>query len=143
MHPIFSPGDASSRAAIPILFASEQTWSSVRQDLDRTAARFAETAGFEPKVGRHLLLPGETGLAAVLFGIEPATAAAYDPFLPGCLPALLPPGRYRFGTLPPDPVLAALAFALGSYQFGRYRRNAERDVKLELPAGVDGHELSR
>src|SRR5262249_21741745 len=39
--------------------------------------------------------------------------------------------------------LAALAFALGAYRFVRYRRQDERDIKLELPGNVDGEDLSR
>ncbi len=41
------------------------------------------------------------------------------------------------------PRLAALAFALGSYQFARYRKAEARNVKLVVPAGVDGEDLSR
>jgi leucyl aminopeptidase len=45
--------------------------------------------------------------------------------------------------LPSEPRLAALAFALGTYRFTRYRKSEVRDVKLELPDGVDGAELTR
>ena len=43
-------------------------------------------------------------------------------------PALLPAGTYRFANAPHDARLAALAFALGAYQFTRYRkaRGAQR-----------------
>ena len=41
-------------------------------------------------------------------------------------PALLPPGIYRFANAPHDPRLAALAFALGSYRFTRYRKSEDR-----------------
>src|SRR5262249_55064703 len=87
-----------------------------------------------------LLLPGKPGAAeigGVLFGIDPA-----DPFAPGRLPSALPPGTYRFVNAP-DPRLAALAFALGTYQFARYRKPDERKVALELPARVDAAELTR
>ncbi len=38
---------------------------------------------------------------------------------------------------------AALAFALGSYRFTRYRKQDGKEVKLELPGNVDGEDLSR
>src|SRR6516164_204238 len=37
----------------------------------------------------------------------------------------------------------ALAFALGSYRFTRYRKQDGKEVKLELPGNVDGEDLSR
>ncbi|MGZ9092953.1 MAG: leucyl aminopeptidase family protein, partial [Rhodoplanes sp.] len=51
---------------------------------------------------------------------------------------------YRFVNAAPDDArLAALAFALGAYRFGRYRSVSEKDVRLEIPDGVDGDDLSR
>ena len=40
---------------------------------------------------------------------------------------MLPPGVYRFANAPHESRLAALAFALGSYRFARYRK-AERPM---------------
>jgi leucyl aminopeptidase len=56
---------------------------------------------------------------------------------------LLPARTYRFAEAPPDARLAALAFALGSYRFARYRKADEPMARLELPAGVDGDDLTR
>ena len=65
--------------------------------LDPAAAAFVQAAGFEPRPGRHLLLPGPDGtLAGVLFGLEGADDPGKDLFRPGALPALLPAGAYRF-----------------------------------------------
>ena len=36
-----------------------------------------------------------------------------------------------------------LAFALGAYQFDRYRKAEPRNVRLVVPDGVDGDDLSR
>ena len=57
------------------------------------------------------------------------------------MPGLLPPGVYRFANAPHDVRLAALAFALGSYRFGRYRKNDARNVRLVPPEGVDVAEI--
>ena len=56
---------------------------------------------------------------------------------------LLPPGTYRFANAPHDARLAALAFALGAYQFTRYRKAEARNVRLVVPEGVDGDDLTR
>ncbi|MFN5449921.1 leucyl aminopeptidase family protein, partial [Bradyrhizobium sp.] len=44
---------------------------------------------------------------------------------------------------PHDPRLAALAFALGSYRFGRYRKAESPEVRLVPPDGVAAAELDR
>jgi len=56
---------------------------------------------------------------------------------------LLPPGVYRFANAPHDTRLAVLAFALGSYRFGRYRKTEAPDVRLVPPDGVDVAAIAR
>src|SRR5262249_2293872 len=142
MHPIFvSSGDA---AAVPIHCVTRATWPDFRAGLDAPARAFAEAAGFEPRAGRHLLLPAPDGsLASVLFGVAADDDPSRDPFAAGVLPGLLPNGTYRLDNLPGDARVAALAFALGSYRFARYRKGDDKQVRLALPAGVDGEDLSR
>ena len=107
-------------------------------------ARLSSTAGFEAKPGRLLLLPASDGkLSGALFGIEKPGEGEIDRFRPGQLSGLLPPGTYRFANAPHDARLAALAFALGAYQFTRYRKADTRKVHLVIPDGVDGDDLSR
>jgi leucyl aminopeptidase len=140
MHPSFAAGNDGS----PIYFLHSANAETVLQGLDARARAFAGAAGFEPKPGRLLLLPGENGaLAGVLFGIEAPDARVKDLFRAGQLATALPPGRYRFANAPHDARLAALAFALGSYQFTRYRKGDARDVRLAVPEGADGVDLSR
>jgi leucyl aminopeptidase len=142
MHPIFAPGGAIP--AVPVTFVTSATWPQVRAELDARERAYAQAAGFEPRAGQHLMLPGPEGsLAGVLFAIEPADDPAPDLFRPGALPGLLPPGVYRFANAPHDAKLAALAFALGAYRFARYRTADEKKVRLELPAGVDGEDVTR
>ena len=143
MHPVFLPrGQAAT--TVPVTFVQPASWAEQRDRLDLRARAFADAAGFEPKAGRHLLLPGPEGtLAGVLFALEGADEASRDLFRPGALPGLVPAGAYRFGNAPHDSKLAALAFALGCYRFSRYRKQDEKEVKLELPGNVDGADLSR
>jgi leucyl aminopeptidase len=142
MHPIYvKRGDAAQPT--PIWFVTGATYGEIRDRLDPAARGFVEAAGFEPEAGRHLLLPGARGLAGVLFALESNDKPFRDLFLPGRLPGLLPAGTYAFANQAHDQRLAALAFALGTYRFGRYRKTEDKAIRLELPAGVDGDDLTR
>ena len=141
MHPTFA--SASRAQATPIWFVHPGNLNSVRKELGERGGAFVSAGGFDAKPGRLLLLPAADGrLAGALFGIEKPDASDIDRFRPGQLPGLLPPGTYRFANSPHDERLAVLAFALGSYQFSRYRKAEARNVKLVLPAGLDGEDLT-
>jgi len=146
LHPVFAARDGTG---IPVTFVTPATWADIRNRLDARSRAFAEASGFEPRPGRHLLLPDPDGaLAGVLFAIENANDSSADPFRVGALPTLLPARTYRFAEAPPDarladPRLAALAFALGTYRFARYGKSDEPMARLELPADVDGEDLTR
>jgi leucyl aminopeptidase len=129
-------------AAIPIWFVTAANYPEVRGRIGAEACAFADAAGFEPKAGRYLPLPGKSGLGGVLFGLEAADTGK-DLFLPGRLAQQLPDGVYRFGNEPHDARLAALAFALDAYRFARYRKSEDRDVKLDLPQSIDRDDLQR
>jgi leucyl aminopeptidase len=143
MHSAYvAPG--ATAPTIPIWFVSKATWPDIGGRLSAGARQYAEAAGFEPKAGRFALFPDAgSGVGGALFGIEDADERHKDLFLPGKLPALLPPGTYRFANAPHDLRLGALAFGLGQYRFSRYRRPDDKQVRLELPDGVDGADLSR
>ena len=143
MHPIFvAPGEPSQ--AVPIWFVSSAGWDDGGGPLDNATRVFARAAGYEPRPGLHLLVPEANGkLGGVLFGIENPQAAQKNLFGPGKLAEVLPTGTYRFANAPHDARLAALAFALGSYRFTRYRKGDSKTLKLAIPEGVDGNELSR
>lgn len=141
MHPAFV--SAPAEAAIPIWFVTTATWDEVRGRLYPSAQAYAQAAGFEPKPGRLLVLPGDKGApGGVLFGLENGDGPS-NPFLPGNLSTALPAGTYRFANAPHDTRLAALAFGLGSYKFTRYRKAETKDVKLALPQDGDAGEMSR
>jgi leucyl aminopeptidase len=140
MASIFSNGHTA--ATIPIWFVTAANYAEVRERLAAGARAYADAAGFEPKPGHALVLPGTTGLDGILFGLEGA-AHGNDPFLPGRLAQQLPNGVYRFANEPYDVRLAALALALGSYRFTRYRKAERRDFQLDLPQSLDRDELDR
>jgi len=138
MHPAFA---APAAAAQAIWFVTPGNFQQTCAGFDPQTRAFIAAAGFEPKAGRHLIIP-DKGTTAVLFGLESSKDTS-DVFLPGRLPELLPAGTYRFANAPHDTRLAALAFALGTYRFSRYRKKDDKQVKLIVPDGVDGADLSR
>ncbi len=140
MHSVFAASGVAS--ATPIWFVTTANYPEVRQQLAAGARAFADAAGFKPKPGQYLALPGKDGLGGILFGLEAANEPN-DPFLPGRLAQQLPDGIYRFANDPHDAGLAALAFALGSYRFTRYRKAEPLGAKLDPPQSVDREDLER
>ena len=144
-QPIFvKAGQTGETPAVPILFVNAGNYVEATRILDNREHAFIGASGYEPKPGKHLVVPGPDGqLAGVLFGIEAADDANKDPFRPGLLVNVLPAGTYRFANAPHDARLATLAFALGAYQFSRYRKAEPRNVRLVVPDGVDGDDITR
>src|SRR5476651_491627 len=141
MHPIFT---SAGEPSIPIRFVTAADFDKAIEKIDERERTFVRAAGFEPKPGRYLAVPAADGkLAGILFGLENADEPLKDLFRPGQLSTLLPTGTYRFANAPHDARLAALAFALGAYQFSRYRKAEPRNVRLVVPDGVDGDDLTR
>ena len=90
-----------------------------------------------------MLLPGRDGeIGGAVLGLgEKRTGDPMDkPELAiGLLPAVLPPGCYHLADEPDDPALAAVAWGLGAYRFGRYKSgtNGAEPVQLKVPKGVE------
>ena len=142
MHSLFETAPAT--AAIPITFVTKATWAAISKELAEPARQFALANDFTAKPGKCLILPSPDGqIAQVIFGLEDASAKSRDLFRPGVLPGLLPPGLYRFANAPHDTRLATLAFALGSYRFGRYRKTEKPDVRLVPSDGIDIADIVR
>ena len=142
MHPVFATAPAAS--AVPITFATKATWEAISAGIPGEPRRFALANAFTAKPGAYLALPGADGkIAQIIFGLDDESSRHCDPFRPGELPGLLPPGVYRFANAPHDTRLATLAFALGSYRFSRYRKSEMPDVRLVPSDGIDVGAISR
>jgi leucyl aminopeptidase len=142
MQSVFKTVPAVS--AVPITFVTKANWEAISNELPAGARQFAQANGFAAKPGKCLTLPAPDGkIAQVLFGLEDETSGSRDLFRPGALPGLLPPGVYRFANAPHDTRLAALAFALGSYRFGRYRKAERPEASLVPPDGIDAVDIMR
>ena len=142
MTALFAPANA---AATPIWLVDASTWAATRAGLPKEAAAFAEAMGFEPKSGRHLILPGPGGaLAGVLFTGDGGQGA--DRFAAGRLATLLPKGTYRFESAAGDAEaeeFAALGWALSAYRFTRYKKASGDQPRLALSKGLNRARLER
>jgi leucyl aminopeptidase len=130
--------DAWDGTATPI-HALTQAEAARALEADAHLAALARTAEFGGKAGHVLLVPGAEGaLTRVIFGLGETVRA--DAFRP--LPARLPAGVYRIAEAP-DGVTReqiALAFALGSYRFDRYKAHGGERARL-LAEGCDVAEV--
>src|SRR5580658_1531907 len=103
---------------------------------------YLKASGFAAKEGEVCLVPGAKGaLAAAVLGLGKST----DALALAAFSESLPDGVYKLGEVPAfcGGAQAALAWALGLYQFSRYKKPSKRAPKLVLPPGVDGAEVSR
>jgi leucyl aminopeptidase len=124
---------------IPLVAVAEGSVASA--GLDRAALSWAAVNGFAGQRGRLLALPSDKGdIKAWLFGL--GAAAGRPKLVTGFAGAALAPGLYKLEGDYGDPTLAALGFRLGSYRFGRYRKERP-EPELALPAGADGGEVAR
>jgi len=133
-----------TKDATPIRFVDKESCQGALAAAGGLAAGFAAASAYKGAPGAALLVPAADGaLAAVLFGLEPESAEARDPFLPGKLASLLPPGLYRFEDGPADAGAGALAFLLSSYKFTRYTSPKAQTPRLCAPEGVDRARIER
>ena len=128
MHESVIP--ASGGASVPLRPVDQAGLAA----LEGRTMRIATAQNFKAKPGEILPLFDDQGqLEMVLFGAgEPMSARA--------LPARLPAADYSLEPGGPEinPSLFALAFALGSYRFDRYRPRPDGPrVRLVAPAGAD------
>lgn len=138
----------SARGARPIWFMTKSAWSSAAHDIPARARAFAEATGFAASAGQIAVCPDAEGAPALaLMGLGEDDGRRKDPFLPGKLASALPAGVWRFANAPGDDPraseLGALAFALATYSFRRYRRPSDIKATLAIPEGVDGKRLAR
>ena len=124
--PTATPIVAITRRELPAWLKSQS--AMVRNWLD--------TNGFRGEHGKVALVPGKDGkLAQVVLGLGDGSDL-WDYAAPvGKLPA----GRYRFsrGVDGPRASDAAMAWALASYSFGRYKQRDRKAAVLVWPAAAD------
>ncbi|ATQ44358.1 leucyl aminopeptidase family protein [Caulobacter mirabilis] len=129
---------AAERDPTPIIIIAEDALDA----LSPFERGLAEATDFKGKAGQALAVPGDDGKTVrVLFGIgDPAKASA---MLFRGLPSKLAVGDYRLDGLPDgvDAGQAALAFALGSYGFDRYRKARDQHARLVVGDLAEAEEI--
>lgn len=129
-----APEASKEGATIPVALIAEDAIGG----LTPFEQGLAVAADFKGKTGQALAVPGPDGKTVkVLFGIGDTGRVEAMAFR--ALPAKLAAGAYRLDGLPAglDPTQVALAFALGSYRFDRYRKTRDARARLVAPAGAD------
>lgn len=131
--------DTVDGPAVAVQALTEAETGPALDSIPAGAKAFAAISDFKGKAGQLLLVPGADGaLAHVLFGL----GAGGDPMAFRTLAAKLPAGTYRIARVPAGMNLddVALAFALGSYRFDRYKAHGAERARL-VAEGVDVAEV--
>ncbi|MHA1164139.1 MAG: leucyl aminopeptidase family protein [Alphaproteobacteria bacterium] len=128
----------------PIWLAGSDTLKKDLKALPQAQRNWVNAKDWKASAGSVVLLPGDGGaIAGAVLGLGNEVDPARTTMLTGALPKALPKGDYHFESMPRDSKLAALAWAMGSYAFTRYKTNGETgDCRLVLPKGVDAARLS-
>ena len=128
---------ATGAAPTPIHLIPEAELAATLAKVGPGAQAYVAVHGFTAKAGQVLAAPADDkgGPARVLFGLGSVPSVMSLRALPGGLQ----PGDYIIASAPDsiDPTQAALAFALGSYRFDRYKAKAEQGKPR--PRLVAGH----
>lgn len=124
---------ADDRRSIAIETIDVAHFAACRRRISAPQRRALADAGFTAAPGTVGLLADPTGkLVRVLVGVD-----AHDPLgALAALPCTLPEGDYHLAaeSVLGDSLLPALGWALGGYQFTRYRKPARKPARLALPA---------
>jgi leucyl aminopeptidase len=118
---------------VPVSAATLPAWLDLQDD---TTRRWVTDNGFSGAASTWCAVPDAGGaLARVLVGV----ADVPDVYALAHLPLALPVADYALadGAVALDPTRAALGFALGAYQFNRYRSPKRAPARLLLADGVD------
>lgn len=134
---------AAAASAKPVWCVDYESWKAVREELGANAVAYLDASGFKPDAGNYALVPdNKGGVAGCLLGLGKDGNSA-DPMLAGKLATVLPEGDWKFARAPHDARLAAIAFALSTYRFARYRAGKGKQLRLVAPSNVDAKEVTR
>jgi leucyl aminopeptidase len=119
------------------------TASDLDSELSRlsdSSAAHARASGFEAGPGQVVMLPGEAGLDALV-----GAGSGQSPFDAAGAALALPEGDWAYDGLPEgwDATQTAIAFALGGYQFTRYKSPKRAPARLVTAQDCDVAEAER
>ncbi len=123
-------------AAVAITVVDRASFPTLATHLPTVTRNWLETTGFTGAADSLVLLPGADGTLAQVFA---GVARADHPFGLASLPMALPEGSYRLSSfgLNVPPEQAALAWALGGYEFDRYKPRRRAPAQLVLETGSE------
>ena len=121
------------RHSIAIETTDAAHYAATRRRLSAAQRRWLSDSGFEAAAGTFALISDSAGkLVRVLVGVDVA-----DPLAAlAALPCALPEASYHLAaeSVLGDTALPALGWALGAYQFGRYRQPKRAPARLAVTA---------
>ena len=142
----FDPGftdTAPATQCVPIYLLSADSITFEDDTYELTSLRaknWIKASNFTASGGNVLLVPDDEGLlACVVLGLGASAVADQDTLVVGALPQLLPSGVYRIaygGEGLRNKHHDALAWALGTYRFERYKKAPAARPRLRLDEGV-------
>ena len=127
---------------IPLVPVPESEFDAWLERQDESLRRWLVTTGFKARPGSFNLVPGSDGqLQRVITGI----ASADDLWALGGLPASLPEGDYALDAAlePRQQERLTLGWALGAYQFTRYKAPKRAMARLALDPACDAGRIQR
>ncbi|MGB8366525.1 MAG: leucyl aminopeptidase family protein [Rhizomicrobium sp.] len=139
MHPCLA---RRAQHAIPlhaVTAADLKAWLAKRPARE---SRWLSQSGFAAKSEELVPVSDEAGaIACFVLGL----GKGGDPLALAAFSENLPAGTYALGEVPQElgGARGALAWLLGLYAFGRYRKDETARPRLVLPEGVDGGEITR
>jgi leucyl aminopeptidase len=132
----------NAKGAIPlnaVRSADLRRWLTTRP---KNESAFLKRVEFGALEGELCIVPGAQGrIASAVLGLGKGD----DILAAATFSERLPAGTYRFADVPAEigGENGALAWALGTYEFARYRKPKAKRARLVLPQGVDGAEIAR
>jgi leucyl aminopeptidase len=124
---------AGERQSIAIETTDTPHLAATKRRLSAAQRRWVADSGFEAAPGTFALIADESGkLARVLVGVDASDALGAL----GALPRMLPEATYHLASegVLKDTSQAALGWALGAYEFTRYRKARRASAKLAIAA---------
>ena len=126
---------AETRTATPLLAVDKDNLDAVCALFGAEVRRWCTAHAFAGEPGRFVLVPGKDGAAAaVLAGCDKRDAL----YGLASLPLRLPDGDYAVDArgLALDDAEVALGWALGGYQFDRYRKAPRKPARLAVDKAI-------
>ncbi|KLD64299.1 leucyl aminopeptidase family protein [Dyella japonica] len=124
---------AGERQSIAIETTDAPHFAATKRRLSAAQRRWVADSGFEAAPGTFALIADEGGkLVRVLVGVDASDALSAL----GALPRTLPEATYHLASegVLKDTSQAALGWALGAYEFTRYRKARRAPAKLAIAA---------